>query len=404
MRRCCQIAGLLALGCGATKGDPDVVREPSPGPPIVDAATPPPESAPEPSDAEPESQPPPAKPEPSQIPAKLTKVDPGSLPGLIQFADARSEEGALWIGQLEGNGGRDVVIFIPPGADNAAPVELVYHFHGTYSENIAPEKPGLPKKAWVGWNRLGQTMDATTKLQSERPYNVALVYPISAGKRLEPDHRGWSNKMYDRMWMKAVPGKPAYKDSFDRLHRDALGVLTTTLGVAESQIDSTVIAEGHSAGGIALRNIAQVGTDLVAEYIFLDASFETWADGCYAAIREQGAKAFVTIVLTDGGIADPFAPHDPWCAKRPLQAAAYRANQAMCDRDPKAKPRGSHAKCETLAEAARLWPTLEAWCAGIEKDDLASTPGVYLHRTKVSHGKQPGHFSGGLGLPADRYN
>jgi hypothetical protein len=37
------------------------------------------------------------------------------------------------------------------------------------------------------------------------------------------------------------------------------------------------------------------------------------------------------------------------------------------------------------------------------KDDMRSVPEVTLIRTKVTHGKQPRHFVGGLELPEDRH-
>ena len=34
---------------------------------------------------------------------------------------------------------------------------------------------------------------------------------------------------------------------------------------------------------------------------------------------------------------------------------------------------------------------------------MADEPGVYVFRTKVSHGKQPRHFVGGLEVPDERF-
>lgn len=329
-------------------------------------------------------------------------VSDNAIEGLRNFADALPQKGTLWIGQLEGNGGRDVVIYIPDNAHDEAPTKLVFHFHGTYSENIAKPQDGVPKKSWVGWDRLEQTMLAISELSESDHRNFVLVYPISAGKRLEPEHRGWSNKMYDRMWMKPAKA-PGYRDSFATLHRNAVEVLTKELGVHPSKIGKTVIAEGHSAGGIALKNVAEVGTDLVEEYIFLDASFETWADGTYRATREQGGDTLVTIVLTDGGIADPYGKHDPWCVKRPLDAASWKKHEAWCGKDLGRKPSGSKKTCESLRDAAALWELERDWCEDLRVDDLSTRRFLYLHRTKVPHGKQPRHFSGGLELPKDRF-
>ena len=64
-------------------------------------------------------------------------VDPAVQPGLARFAEELeatladtvkpgTRGASAWVGRLEGNGGRDVLIYIPPGADNAKPFELVF--------------------------------------------------------------------------------------------------------------------------------------------------------------------------------------------------------------------------------------------------------------------------------------
>ena len=133
------------------------------------------------------------------------------------------------LGQLAGNGGRDVLIYIPPGADDAAAFRLVFHFHGTHSEHVERRAPGVAKEVWVGWDRLTQTLEGAAALQAAVADNVALVYPFSAGKRMEPEWQGWSNKAYDRMWMRPAP--PKFTDDFAALHREVTAVLTGELGV-----------------------------------------------------------------------------------------------------------------------------------------------------------------------------
>ncbi len=337
----------------------------------------------------------------SSVPLRARKISTSTRPGLVEFADALESEGALWIGQLPGNGGRDVAIFVPPGTDPHGDFRLVVHFHGTYSENVAREQSGVPKKAWVGWNRIQQTIDAMTELQARGDVNVALVYPISAGKRMEPEWKGWSNKMYDRMWMTTVPGDARYTDDFEQLLADATEVLSTQLGVARARIRPQVLAEGHSAGGIALRNVAAAGTTRVEEYVFLDASFQDWADGCFDAVRSQRAAALVTLVITDGGIADPFGNRDPWCTELESASRGWPGYAEACEGHPQRHPAGASKTCEQLERAASAWPDYAAWCEGL-KNDMEDEPGVFVFRTKVPHGKQPRHFGGGLGLPATR--
>jgi hypothetical protein len=305
------------------------------------------------------------------------------------------------VGQLAGNGGRDTVVFVPPGVRPDQPFELIVHFHGTYSENIALPTEGAPKKSWVGWDRLAQAIEAVTERQAQGGANVALLYPISAGKRMEPSWKGWSNKMYDRMWMRPVPGDARFKDNFDAMLEQALGVLEGELGVPRAHVLPTVIAEGHSAGGIALRNVAESGTTAVREYLFLDASFQDWADGCFAAVREQAQRALVTLVITDRGIADPFGKRDPWCARLEDAATSWAEHQGACAGAPKRKTGVRKLTCEGHEQAAEDWPKYAAWCEAM-KTDMKDEPGVFVFRTKVPHGKQPRHFVGGLELPADR--
>lgn len=349
-----------------------------------------------------------AAPKPKPKPKPLSDVKPGlrrisesARPGLIEFGDALEGDGALWVGQLGGNGGRDVVLFVPPRSDPKADFDLVVHFHGTYSENIAREQPGVPKKAWVGWNRLQQTIDALSELQERSANNVALLYPISAGKRMEPSRKGWSNKMYDRMWMTPVVGDARYIDDFDAMVDQALGVLDAELGVPRARVLPKVLAEGHSAGGIALRNVAAAGTQRVREYVFLDASFQDWADGCFAAVREQNKDALVSLVITQGGIADPFGKRDPWCTRLEDAARTWVEAEGVCKGHAEQRSSTYAGTCAAHEADAKAWPDYEAWCEGM-KNDMAEEPGVFVFRTKVPHGKQPRHFSGGLELPAAR--
>jgi pimeloyl-ACP methyl ester carboxylesterase len=333
----------------------------------------------------------------------VQQVSPAALPGLIALAEARPRVGALWIGQLAGNGGRDVVIYVPPGAKPDAEVRLVVHFHGTYSENIAEPRRGVPKKQWVGWDRLAQTMDAMDELQAARDDTVVLVYPISAGKRPPPDHRGWTNRAYDQMWMMPADA-PGFTDDFARLYEDVLGVLTGELGVARSRVRDKVLVEGHSAGGVALMNVALRDEGRVEEYLYLDASFRAWADAAWKAVQASKSGARFTLVITDKGIADPYGKHDPWCVTSQAQAKRYRAHAATCAKQgADAVVPGGEETCGDLEPIAQAWDeTWKTWCAWM-KTDMSDVADVYVHRTKVPHGKQPRHFAGGLELPTDRF-
>lgn len=302
----------------------------------------------------------------SSFPKRGPVVDRKASSGLAEIAKELPKGSLTWVGPLAGNGGRDVLVHVPAGADPHADFQLVYHFHGTHSEHVERQAPGMPKKQWVGWDRVMQTVEAITALQAKGKGNVALVYPLSAGKRREPGKTGWYNKEYDRMWMDPEP--PEYTDDFDVLWDETRTVLQEHFGVHESKLPARAIAEGHSAGGIALYNIAAQGTEHVAEYLFLDASFQSWADGCWKALAQQQPRPLVSIVVTINGIADPFGKPDPWCTElEPDEIEEYGA-----------------------------------WCEAM-KNDARDLPGVFVHRTKIPHGKQPRHFVGGLELPDDRY-
>lgn len=333
---------------------------------------------------------------------EVVTVDPSVQAGLRQFVDEMEPGGAVWVGPLEGNGGREVLVYVPPGADDSAPFELVYHFHGTYSERVQKRDDRMKKKReWVGWDRLGQTLAAAAELQDARDYNVALVYPISAGKRLEPGHTGWSNVAYDRMWMDPAQ-PPDFRDDFDRLHGEVVDLLVDSFGVHPSKLPATVLVEGHSAGGMALRNIAVRGTDRVGEYLFLDASFMGWADVAHEALVEAGSSAQLTMVITTKGMCDPFDGRDPWCVTLEEHAASFEANERTCaDKGGDHEPRGADVDCETLELDAESWRDLEGWCDDMA-DEMRNVPNVALVRTHVYHADHPRRFSGGLGLPDDR--
>lgn len=394
------LLSLASLACvSPSQPEPE---EPAP----VRESAPQPEAEPEPAAVEtepgPASAPAPEVADSDIQPASI--VDPAAQPGLVEFAAELPEDGSLWVGKLDGNGGRDVLIYIPPGADPAAPFELVFHFHGTYSETVARQTPDMDKKReWVGWERLGQTVEAIAQLQAERPHNVALVYPISAGKRLEPGHRGWSNVAYDRMWMDGV-GQPDYRDDFAELHGESVAILREQFGVHPSKLPDGVIAEGHSAGGVALLNIALHGSPHVREYIFLDASFMSWADGCYAAVQGSGAPAKLTLVVTDKGMCDPFEGRDPWCVTVAEDAVLWGEKKSWCRTRPDEEVPGSDWTCAELEQLAEDWrEDYRDWCAAMQ-DNMAAVDDVLVIETKVFHKDQPRHYSGGLELPPDRWD
>ena len=346
----------------------------------------------------------------STVKAGRQLVGKDAPPGLLDFVgDLREagDQGTLWLGKLSGNGDREVLIYIPAGTDPEGDFRLIYHFHGTYSEHVERRAEGLKKRVWVGWDRLQQTVDGAAALQAQGPHNIALIYPLSAGKRMEPEWEGWSNKAYDRMWMQ--PGPKGFSDSFAQLDAEVAELLTGKLGVHPSRMPAQVTAEGHSAGGIALWNIARHDDGRVADYLFLDAGFHLWADGCFAEIqahkRPRDRRSRVVLVIRDGGIADPVAGPNAWCVDHPAFVDAWPTVAETCTADPKAKPKSApgrgKVRCDEWRSIAEGWPAVEAWCQGMA-DDMRDVDGVVVHRTKVPHGDQPRAFFGGLGIPEMR--
>lgn len=208
--------------------------------------------------------------------------------GLGEFIDEelKSKEGArFWAKNLEGNGDRSVLTYVPPGVDlKANNLIFIYQFHGTFSEQVTKPYEGLDDRK-KGWSRLQDTISATDKL-AKKGKNVVLVYPLSGGPR--------NNTNYDNEWMatgKKINDGNTVTDNFDQLH----GQVIEEIGIQSNQI-SRIEVQGNSSGGKALLNIAQSGTKLVNAYRFLDASFKGWAEACYAASRKHGAPDLYLII------------------------------------------------------------------------------------------------------------
>ncbi len=318
-------------------------------------------------------------------------IDPSVPAGLREIVEGRAPAGPRWLGPLQANGGRPVLIYIAAGASSGAAVREVFHFHGTYAEHIEIRREGLAKRLWVGADRLTQTMEAIDELQTTTEDTVVLVYPLSAGKRRDSGLRGWTNQAYDRRWMDAEI------EPFDQLRAAVLKILREELGVHSQEHAHTVIAEAHSAGGIALRNIAQGGSSQVDHYLFLDASFQGWADGCREATRASKDPAQVVLVVTRGGIADPLQGRDPWCAVLEHDHRIWEGRADWCVGRAHRRPPGSERDCRSLEENAQQWSKYDLWCQSLG-DGMQADPGVTLIWTQVVHAQHPRRFAGGLGL------
>lgn len=158
--------------------------------------------------------------------------------------------GQVIIEKLPGNGGREVAIFVPPGVDRSN-AKLILHFHGTHSQDL---------RLAVAGERLASSVKAAG--------DAILVYPLSAGYR---GSKGGNNSAarndYDDRWMadKGDDPQQLYADVLQRLP----GVNVTS-----------VLVEGHSAGGEALANLSDrfnPGEGVQYTMRFLDASYGHWA-------------------------------------------------------------------------------------------------------------------------------
>ncbi|MBU1934958.1 hypothetical protein KKF04_02785 [Patescibacteria group bacterium] len=207
----------------------------------------------------------------------------GVKPGLIEIGC--DYNGSKWIGKLQGNGNRDVLIYIPSGVNTASPFEIIYHFHGTHSQlvkEVIPELPGTSERyrgkaghTSPGENRLRQVLDASQNL-GEGGRNVITVYPLSAGRR---GKKGNASDIhgFDSFWM--LTGGNDTGDDMHMLHAEVLAVVENELIGMPIVVDS-ITAKGHSAGGRPLENIAASGFPL-DRIDFLDASYGRWTTHCH---------------------------------------------------------------------------------------------------------------------------
>ena len=329
--------------------------------------------------------------------------EPSSSQQLRSFVQAQACPQCFLTGRLEGNGKRDVLIYRPPGLDKGSPISLVYHFHGTYAEKLEPPSSARKKKYWVGWKRLEQTLAAIDELQASKQDNVILIYPFSAGRRYEANYAKPHKPAYDRKWMLYERGDRS-SDSFTRLHQAVQSMLSQELSLAKPFSPGRVIVEAHSAGGIALLNIAKEGSPNIDDYLFLDASFQDWADGCYAALLASGSRARVTMVIREAGIADPLFGPNPWCTTLEEDASRWRQRGAPCQRHAEKRAHSKHEEentrqeeCHSLEKNAQAWKKYAQWCAEM-KLEMQGQAQVELYWTKIYHGKQTRHFAGGLNL------
>lgn len=218
-------------------------------------------------------------------------------------------EGRREVVRLPGNGGRQVVIYIPEGFNPDEPAEIAYHFHGTNSQLVDLKVPPMARasdnyndhvgKPDVGVNRLSQALGTIKKQVAQKTRNVILVYPLSAGRRAVSTTSAGYTECYDEKWMrdKANPG-----ENMEDLHQQTLARINGLLG-RDLTGKPKVTLSGHSAGGLAVANVLQSGfkPDTVK---FLDATYGSWAQRAYDTKAGESAKfEFYVMPLPDKKIA-----------------------------------------------------------------------------------------------------
>ncbi len=195
-------------------------------------------------------------------------------------------EGSKFVQRMPGNGGRQVLVYVPKGFDPSKPAEIAYHFHGTHSHLVDIPRPPLVGAGPVykrktgtigaGSNRMNQALSSIQEQVASGKRNVILVYPLSAGRRGRVGGPAYLQG-YDDAWMKK--GNDT-NDDMAALHNDTLKAVKEKLGVTVN--NPAVTVSGHSAGGTAIRNILNSGfkPDKVK---FLDATYGSWL----AAARQK---------------------------------------------------------------------------------------------------------------------
>ncbi len=164
------------------------------------------------------------------------------------------------VSKIPGNAGRNTLVYVPPQTDLSKNVKIIYHFHGKGGENFYHHKKEKGKNAFE------QAISATNRLQNEGQ-NVILVYPLST------DSQKKEKSPYNTTWMSGKDG------NFKKFNKNTQSLLQKRFHI---QHFGRIIAEGHSAGGVALMNISQSSNEkLVDKYIFLDSSYADWAEKCY---------------------------------------------------------------------------------------------------------------------------
>ena len=144
-------------------------------------------------------------------------------PEALRAIDSLSFSGRVLVEKMPGNGGREVALFIPRGADGS---KMIMHFHGTKSHDLSNA---------TSRERLASAVKAAEEA------GAVLVYALSAGYRGKKGaNNAAARNNYDDRWMAADGDDPQELYS---------SVVARLPGVKIKEL----VVQGHSAGGQALR-------------------------------------------------------------------------------------------------------------------------------------------------------
>jgi len=168
-------------------------------------------------------------------------------------------------GSFEGLGGRDASLVLHEDFDPNQPYEIIYHFHGTHGQDPSVN------------DRFGRTMSS---FESNTDAQTVIVYGLSSDERSHESERF----EYDHEW----------PEDMGLYHREVLNVMNAQFGATRAC--SHVTLEGHSAGGIALKNVVEQGFQ-ADRLVFLDSTYGSWAEEAYEGMERQGLDSEMQIFL-----------------------------------------------------------------------------------------------------------
>ncbi len=318
-------------------------------------------------------------------------------PQLRSFLEEIKPEGYIWAGKSQGNGNREVVIYMAPNRRNKSAYQKIFHFSGQGGEKFNKSaKEGIE---WEnGGDYLMQGIEAVQEL-SGKGENIIFVYPLSAGKRADMStqkksdlyNNGRIYQKHDMEWM--LPGTDT-NESFNAMNDEVDSVLKSQFRIGKAMIGKTVV-QMHRAGGIVFPNMAGA-TSGVDEYLSLNGSFNDWMLRGYGDLAYSQSK--LTLVIAKG------TGPDKWCDNIESASIAWEENRNWCEDDHMGEVPAVLKKlpCYELEERAMNWESDEAkeWCADLANNMInrSNISVVRPNLSKFPSRKFPRNFTARLDL------